>query len=192
MTQSFNKLAQTGGLECFQCEEHVQLGELLAVDDLINESPFLAGLSENFGLCTGTEHKFHGSVVNCCTACYALIVQPMALWDDGDRVREIRNVARVLRGASLLPAMAAINMEHLLAALLDMDPRSPVPADDVAEALYLTTSPHWKALEMLIQSTDLPKSIERKQKKGWENASGKRRWLKAPIKHDTAFEAGDS
>jgi hypothetical protein len=160
MTQSLNKLAQTGGLECFQCEEQVQLGELLAVDDLINESPFLAGLSENFGFCAGTERKFHGSVVNCCTACYALIVQPMALWDDEDRVREIGNLARILRGGLPLPARAAINLEHLLAALLDMDPRSPVPADDVAEALYLATSSHRKALDLLIQSTNLPKNQE--------------------------------
>jgi hypothetical protein len=154
MTQSIDKPAGAKALECFQCGDAVTIGELLLVDDLIDQSPFLTGLSESFGLCSGDERRFHGNVVNCCAACYALIVQPMALWDDADRRVEIGNIARALRGCcgtgeagverkNGMPASAAINLEHLLASLLDMDPGSPVPGDAVHEALYMATSPYY-------------------------------------------------
>lgn len=132
MTQSIDKPAGAKALECFQCEDAVTIGELRLVDDLINQSPFLTGLSESFGLCSGEDRQFHGNVVNCCTACYALIVQPMALWDETDRRAEIVNIARTLRRRNNkgkarsghkdgVPASATINLKHLLAALLDMD-----------------------------------------------------------------------
>ncbi len=157
MTQSIDKPVGTKALECFQCEDAVTIGELLLVDDLIDQSPFLAGLSESFGLCSGDEHRFHGNVVNCCTACYALIVQPMTMWDDADRRLEIGNITCALRKYNKrnnkskarsrhedgVPASAMINLEHLLAALLDMDPGSPVPGDAVHEALYMATSPYY-------------------------------------------------
>ena len=132
MTQSIDKPAGAKALECFQCEDAVTIGELLLVDELIDQSPFLTGLSESFGLCSGEDRRFHGNVVNCCTACYALIVQPMALWDEADRRAEIGNISRTLRRRNNkekarsghedgVPASATINLKHLLAALLDMD-----------------------------------------------------------------------
>ncbi|NMC05522.1 MAG: hypothetical protein GYA24_09930 [Candidatus Lokiarchaeota archaeon] len=126
MTRSWGGTAETKGLfECFQCEDEVSLDELRIVDDLIGESPFLNGLTEQFDFCEGNNRKFHGNAVNCCAACYALIVEPMAFWDDVNRRLEMRNLDhvlhRVVQERHGLPSGARRKLEHLAMQLRGME-----------------------------------------------------------------------
>nr|MDO8112452.1 hypothetical protein [Candidatus Sigynarchaeota archaeon] len=134
---------------CYECGAEASLEEILLVDALIELSPFLVGVSENFSHCSGDDDVFHDNIVNCCAGCFAQMIQSMASHDADGRKYQISSLASMLRDKPAIPASAIITLERLLLSLVTMEKAWIMPEPVLIEALYCSSSPFKAMLDEL-------------------------------------------
>nr|MDO8114101.1 hypothetical protein [Candidatus Sigynarchaeota archaeon] len=134
---------------CYECGAEACLEEILLVDAIIELSPFIMGVSENFSHCSGDDDLFHDNIVNCCVACFAQMIQSMASLDADGRKRQITSLTSVLRDRPVVPASTIITLERLLLSLVTMEKAWIMPEPVLIEALYCSSSKFKDVLDEL-------------------------------------------
>nr|MDO8108905.1 hypothetical protein [Candidatus Sigynarchaeota archaeon] len=134
---------------CYECGAEASLEEIVLVDALIELSPFIMGVSENFSHCSGDDDLFHDNIVNCCAACFAQMIQSMASLDADGRKHQIANLTSMLRDRPVVPASTIITLERLLLNLVTMEKAWIMPEPVLIEALYCSSGPFKAMLDEL-------------------------------------------